>query len=247
MAKEKAVKAAAKMKAAEAQAESFKAAAEAAKKKAAEEQATAEAAAKAAAEALEKAKLENIKALKEAAEKQKAAQEAANKAATEAHQQAVAARKLQSEQQEADHKKKMAERKAKFKDQFEHVWVSGPTGISIVEMTLPDSNSADLLIDGLFYDNMIADVENMNYGMSRSFLRGGKIVTEDGEQKLIMTTSDERLEEVMAYVKDKVPNLKHDLITLTPATGNKIYINWVKEQTITREAAEKKAKESAEA
>ena len=140
----------------------------------------------------------------------------------------------------------MAERKAQFKEKFEHVWISGPTGISIIEMTLPDSNSADNLIDGLFYDNMIADVENMNYGMTKSYMRGGKIVFEDGEQKLIMTTSDERLDEVMAYVKKSVPNVKHDLITLTPATGNKIYINWVKDQTITREAAEKKAKEAEE-
>ena len=106
-------------------------------------------------------------------------------------------------------------------------------------MTLPDSTQSEALIVGLFYENLIADVNNLRYGMSRSFLRGGKIVWEDGEEKLIMTTSNDRLKELMDFVQKKVPNIKHDLIVLTPITGNKNYINWVKKQTVTREIAAK--------
>lgn len=51
---------------------------------------------------------------------------------------AVAARKAQEERQIADHKAKMAERKAQFRDQFKHVWIAGPTGISQVTVTVPD-------------------------------------------------------------------------------------------------------------
>jgi len=32
----------------------------------------------------------------------------------------------------ADHKKKMAERKAQFNKEFEHVWASGKPGVSVI-------------------------------------------------------------------------------------------------------------------
>lgn len=56
-----------------------------------------------------------------------------------------------------------------------------------------------------------------------------------------MTTSNENLKEVMKVIAEKTPDPKYDLVVTTPTTGNKEYIEWVKSQTITREAATKAA------
>lgn len=212
---------------------------EAARKQAAEEIAQAELEARQKQAALKAAREANIQKLADAAKKEAAAHKAAQEAAEKAHQQAIAARKSQEKRQIADHKKKMAARKANFQKQYEHVWASGPTGISVVQMTFTDGVSMDALVEGLFTDNLIADVENVSSGVSRQFLRGGKLVIEDGEQSLIMTTTNENLETVMKVIADKTPDPKYDLVVTTPATGNKEYIEWVKSNTITREAAQK--------
>lgn len=61
-----------------------------------------------------------------------------------------------------------------------------------------------------------------------------------------MTTSNERLQEVIKVIAEKTPDPKYDLVVTSPATGNKDYIEWVKSQTITHEAAEKAAQKDKE-
>ena len=63
------------------------------------------------------------------------------------------------------------------------------------------------------------------------------MIVEDGEVKLLMTTTDERLQGVLEGVSMLMPNPKFDYIVTSPATGNKQYFEWVKQQTITRAAA----------
>lgn len=84
----------------------------------------------------------------------------------------MAARKAQEERQIADHAKKMAERKSQFREQFKHVWISGPTGISQITVTMTDGNAAQNLIDNLFFDNLVADVEIISTNMITSYVRG---------------------------------------------------------------------------
>ena len=74
------------------------------------------------------------------------------------------------------------------------------------------------------------------------------MIIEDGEQSLIMTTSNERLPDLIKYIREKTPNPKHDLVVTSPATGNKQYIEWVKTQTVGREAEVKResARQNAE-
>lgn len=131
----------------------------------------------------------------------------------------------------------MAARKSQFREQFKHVWISGPTGISQVSVTMTDINAAQNLIDNLFYDNLVADVEVISTNMITSWIRGDAMVTEDGEIKLLMTTTDERLNGVLSAVAMIHNNPKFDYIVTSPATGNKFYFEWVKKQTITRAAA----------
>jgi uncharacterized protein involved in tolerance to divalent cations len=131
----------------------------------------------------------------------------------------------------------MAARKSQFREQFKHVWISGPTGISQVSVTMTDLNAAQNLIDNLFFDNLVADVEVISTNMITSWIRGDAMVTEDGEIKLLMTTTDERLNGVLSAVAMIHNNPKFDYIVTSPATGNKFYFEWVKKQTITRAAA----------
>jgi len=48
-------------------------------------------------------------------------------------------------------------------------------------MTSGDGVAMDALVESLFTDNLIADVENVSSGVSRHFLRDGKLLVEDGE------------------------------------------------------------------
>jgi hypothetical protein len=48
-------------------------------------------------------------------------------------------------------------------------------------MTFSDGVRIEALVEALFSENLIADVENVSSGVSRTFLRGGRLVIEDGE------------------------------------------------------------------
>ena len=102
---------------------------------------------------------------------------------------------------------------------------------------MTDSNQAQNLIDNLFFDNLVADVEIITTNMITSYVRGDQMITEDGEIKLLMTTTDERLADVLKNVAMIHTNPKFDYLVTSPATGNKFYFEWVKKQTITRAAA----------
>jgi uncharacterized protein involved in tolerance to divalent cations len=169
-----------------------------------------------------------------AAAKQAAALKAANEANARAHEEAKAARAAQEQRQAKDLAEKLAARRTNFAGKFEHVWIDGDTGISMVQLTLSDGSQLDGLVDAMLWDNMFADCDVIKEGMSRMFLRGGKEVIEDSEIQLVFTTADDRLAELKAVVAEKLPNLKHDLMVTTPATGNVNYIQYVNDQTKTR-------------
>ena len=61
-----------------------------------------------------------------------------------------------------------------------------------------------------------------------------------------MTTRDENVKRVMKVIEEKNPDPNYDLVVTTPATGNKEYIEWIKSNTITREAAERLKQQDAE-
>jgi len=61
-----------------------------------------------------------------------------------------------------------------------------------------------------------------------------------------MTTTNENLKEVMKVIGERTLDPKYDLVVTTPTTGNKAYIEWIKSNTVTREAAQQAMKEDAE-
>jgi len=102
-------------------------------------------------------------------------------------------------------------------------------------MTVSNIPQMDLMIEEMLYDNMVSDCEIFKGDVSRSYLRNGKEVIIDGETQLLMTTADDRLEEVMKLIEKKMPNSYLDIVVTTPVTGNLKYIDFVNTQTMTRQ------------
>ena len=94
----------------------------------------------------------------------------------------------------------MAERRAKFEQSYKHIWTSGPTGASMVHLTVENQNVAEDVIGKLFQKTLIADVSDYQNGVSRRYLNSGKIVSDDKQHSLIMITSDDRVAELVEAV-----------------------------------------------
>lgn len=133
----------------------------------------------------------------------------------------------------------MNARRDAFQEQYGHVWAQGESGIKIGHMVVPDRNTADSLIEHLFFNNLIADARRVPDGISRAYVRHGHEVTEDGEQKLIFVTDEDRMDEMVKTIGEHMHNHLFDLVFVPVATGHRQYIEWDKDQTITNEGAEK--------
>jgi len=135
----------------------------------------------------------------------------------------------------------MAARRSSFEKQFRNVWATGPTGISIATYTAPDRATADELVGRLFYNTLIADVEEyVSHATTRAYLKHNHMVVEQKETqiKLEMLTSDDRIAELIEEVAVNQPAGAYpefDLVVTPLATGNKEYIQWVKEQTLKKD------------
>lgn len=98
---------------------------------------------------------------------------------------------------------------------------------------MDDARKAQGLIEHLFHDRLIADVEILHNPIQRTYLEGQKINWAGGDVKLIGLTTDERIPAMMAAVKKYYESKSiypvHDLIYYSIATGSRDYINWIKE------------------
>ena len=182
--------------------------ADAAKKKAQEDKAKAEAETKKHHEEMQKIREENKKKHDAA---MKAQQEAYKKAQAEAkalHEAAELARKKHEENQIAEHKRQMEERRASFEKKFRHVWATGPTGVSTVTYTAENRQAADDIVSSLFKDTLIADVEEfITHGSQRTYLKDHHMVNDMKEAmvQLRMVTGDDRVAELIEAVASAAP------------------------------------------
>lgn len=179
----------------------------------------------------------NHEMLAELSKKQEERQKAEQEAAIKAHQQAILARKLQAANQAADHKRRLEARRAQFTSEFGHVWVNGPTEIYIAQMTVADRGMADKIIDNLFFENVVADARTFKAPVTKSYLKSGHQIVEDGEHNIVMITHNDRTKDLLKTVQTTVNNDKFDLVFIPISTGNRNYIEWVSDQTVTRSAA----------
>ena len=172
----------------------------------------------------------------QALEDQKAAFKEAALAQERSHAAAEAARKRREEEQLASHKRQLAARKAHFEGLHSATWSEATTGISMLQLNVEDKNRADDLIKELFYDYLVADVQELNLHMLvRTWIKDGKERIWFNQNQLTMITTDDKISLLKAELEnfklaepDQVP---FDLVVVPIATGGKDYIEWVHQQT----------------
>lgn len=104
-------------------------------------------------------------------------------------------------------------------------------------MTVADQGMRDNIINNLFYENIVADVRTFKQPLTKSFMKNGNIIVEDGEHEIIVITSDDRAKDLLASTQKTTGNDKFDMVFIPVSTGNRNYIEWVADQTISRSAA----------
>jgi len=133
---------------------------------------------------------EHTQALKD---QEKAFREA-NAAQARAHAAAEAARKRREEEQLASHKRQFAARKAKFEGLHSATWSEATTGISMVHLNVEDKTRADDLIKELFYDYLVADIQELNLHMLvKTWIKDGKERIWFNQNQLTMITTDDKI------------------------------------------------------
>lgn len=137
----------------------------------------------------------------------------------------------------------MAERKAKFSNNFSHVFSNGAPGISQFELNIDlNAGSQEEVISHLFRNKIVADCETIP-GASQRFIYDdeGKMDSRIEFIKLVGTVNDDHVEEFRAlashftsdskYLKSHAGLPAFDLITMPIGTGSKEYLEWAIEQT----------------
>ena len=184
-------------------------------------------------EKLQREKEANQKLLADMAAKQEADQAAAHAAAELAHRQAIAAREAQGKRQQALHEELLAARTNKMQAQYDHLWISGDPGILVASVVIDDEKDIDLLKTHLFFYNVVADMWMHNTGglFKTVVTPEHKMFKNDAEHRVYFVTTTPRAEELIAVCKQMLGKDDIDLVMTTPKTGNRYYIEWVKEQT----------------
>lgn len=144
----------------------------------------------------------------------------------------------------AHHKALMAERRAHFEKRFKHVWTTGPVGVNLVWVTSPTQEKGEKLLTALFEKTLIGDVHQNNVNIHRNYL------LYDGQDISTDVKHDERLHRIMAVTNDdRVAgvieecathslggDVPFDVIVTPMITGSPDYIEWIKLQTMEKEA-----------
>jgi hypothetical protein len=129
----------------------------------------------------------------------------------------------------AEHKSEMTTQRSVFENAFRNVWLTGPTGLSLVQFTTTSVEQAETIISSAFKKTLVADV--MEYKQS---LR--KAIPTDQNQlvdlhKVVMVTGDDRVAELIEEINLGMQNPLFDVLVTTLATSSKEYADWVKLQT----------------
>lgn len=137
----------------------------------------------------------------------------------------------------------MAERKAKFSNNFSHVWSNGEPGVSAFELNIDlSAGGQEEVIAKLFKNKIVADLEVIPGSVQRFIYNDeGHMDSRIEFIKLVGTVNDDRVEEFRALASHFTSSQKYlkghnglpafDLVTYPIGTGSKEYIEWALEQT----------------
>lgn len=195
------------------------------------------------AEKLKKEQEKQAKKQEEALKKQAESLKKAQEAQVKADQAARKAREQQEKKQIAFLKQQMAERKAKFSNNFSHVWSNGEPGVSAFELNIDlSAGGQEEVIAKLFKNKIVADLEVIPGSVQRFIYNDeGHMDSRIEFIKLVGTVNDDRVEEFRALASHFTSSQKYlkghnglpafDLVTYPIGTGSKEYIEWALEQT----------------
>lgn len=116
---------------------------------------------------------------------------------------------------------------------------SGSTGVTQVTVQINNKGLIDSLIDGLFAKTLVADIEEVIASKKTSSVGGEKKTTSaPSGVKLVMTTSDERVQELLALISEwsnSNDNASGDVIATPFKYGKQDYFDFVKDATKKKE------------
>jgi len=116
---------------------------------------------------------------------------------------------------------------------------SGSTGVTQLTVQITNKGLIDSLIDGLFEKTLVADVEEVSATKKTSSVNGEKKSTAaPSGTKLVMTTADDRVSELLAVINDwstTNDNAAGDVVATPFKYGKEDYFTFVKESTKKKE------------
>ena len=80
------------------------------------------------------------------------------------------------------------------------------TGISKVHFTVESRDWAEELVHKLFKEHLAADASVMENKLERFFSKYRKEISEDNLVKLTVVTSDDKLNDLVSFIKKQNPN-----------------------------------------
>lgn len=128
----------------------------------------------------------------------------------------------------------MAKRKAQLTEEYDNLWIDGDTNVVICEVLIPMLGQVEAVREQLFFYNYIAEFiskPDQLGGIEKDALENHKI-DKSFNRRVRMVTTSWNIPNVNAVLEKNLGNAEYDLIALEVATGNKHYINWVKQQTV---------------
>jgi len=80
------------------------------------------------------------------------------------------------------------------------------TGVSKVHFTVESRDYAEELIHKLFKEHLAADASVMDNKLERFFSKYRKEISEDNLVKMTVVTADDRLSDLISFIKKENPN-----------------------------------------
>lgn len=119
--------------------------------------------------------------------------------------------------------------------QYDHLWISGDPGIVVATLAIADAKKIDELKTHLYYYNIVAEMWTVKSGISgidRIVVEDHKMIKNAGEHRVVFVTTQPRVPELLAVTERILGNTDFDMVMTSPKSGNRYYMEWVKEQTL---------------
>lgn len=114
------------------------------------------------------------------------------------------------------------------------------SGVVLVYLTVDNDEHATRFVKALFNKDLIAAANQFEANFERTYLKLGRMSTEKGRDKLELTTTVDKVADLIDYINQNPPTLYDypvpDTIAIPVETGNPKWLSWV-QKTISSNTA----------